>query len=412
MRPPTLKSCFVLAIVAGGIVHAAVAQCRYEVTAIIQAPFCPPPLDHAQATTGLALNEAMMVAGHYQTCYVGPMRSFIWTPEDGFADLPLDPPFFESTALAVNNLGHVAGTFNPSAAGVPSSQWSFCWDGQEFRVIPPMGGLGVAAAKGINDLGAVVGTMTHPESGVLEAFVWQDGKTAIIGPFEIERSRVRDINNLGQVVGYMGAADPLNATARGFIWQDGEVFVLPPIPGGLTSICSAVNDLGQVVGGGLVQDADGALQTHAMLWQPDAMIDLGIVGPYSKSAATDINNFGQVVGVCQATADCGTCKTAFLWQDGEMLALEDLVDEQVFGTLTQALAINDHGQILCEGHIYSVILTPILTSATDLDYDCRTDLDDLLILIGQWGPGDGAADYDEDGTVGISDLIALLLNWG
>ncbi len=104
------------------------------------------------------------------------------------ADLPLDPPFFESTAFAVNNLGHVAGTFNPSAGGVPSSQWAFCWDGVEFRIIPPVGGLGVAAASGINDFGAVVGTMTHPESGILEAFVWQDGKTVIIGPFEIERA--------------------------------------------------------------------------------------------------------------------------------------------------------------------------------------------------------------------------------
>ncbi len=210
----------------------------------------------------------------------------------------------------------------------------------------------------------------------------------------------------------MGEGDPLNATARGFIWQDGEVCVLPPIPGGLTSICSAINDLGQVVGGGLAQDADGVLQAHAMLWQPDVMIDLGTVGPYLKSAATDINNFGQIVGVCQATPDCGTCKTAFLWQDGAMVDLEDLVTEQVLGTLGRAQAINDRGQILCDAAIYSVVLTPILTSATDLDYDCRTDLDDLLLLIAQWGPGDGAADYDDDGTVGVSDLVTLLLNWG
>ena len=59
--------------------------------------------------------------------------------------------------------------------------------------------------------------------------------------------------------------------------------------------------------------------------------------------------------------------------------------------------------------------------ALDMATPCPWDLDDsgtvgasdLLALLVAWGPNEGhPADFDEDGMVGSSDLVVLLVNWG
>ena len=52
-------------------------------------------------------------------------------------------------------------------------------------------------------------------------------------------------------------------------------------------------------------------------------------------------------------------------------------------------------------------------SQFDLDGDGSVGASDLLLLLAQWGtnPG-GPPDFDGNGTVGASDLLALLINWG
>ena len=49
----------------------------------------------------------------------------------------------------------------------------------------------------------------------------------------------------------------------------------------------------------------------------------------------------------------------------------------------------------------------------DLDDDDDVGVSDLLALLTQWGADpDGPPDFDDDGNVGVSDLLALLANWG
>ena len=53
------------------------------------------------------------------------------------------------------------------------------------------------------------------------------------------------------------------------------------------------------------------------------------------------------------------------------------------------------------------------TSPYDLDDDGSVGVKDLLILLGAWGKNPGhPADFDGDGSVGVKDLLALLGNWG
>ena len=53
------------------------------------------------------------------------------------------------------------------------------------------------------------------------------------------------------------------------------------------------------------------------------------------------------------------------------------------------------------------------TCPWDLDANDSVGVSDLLSLLVNWGPcKDCPADFDSDGNVGVSDLLALLANWG
>src|SRR5258708_12520232 len=85
---------------------------------------------------------------------------------------------------------------------------------------------------------------------------------------------------------------------------------LPPFPGGFNSYATAVNNRGEIVGWAEngVQDptCNTALQTlqfRAVIWEKDGtMKELPPLQGDSTSAATAINDLGQVVGISGA---CG-----------------------------------------------------------------------------------------------------------
>jgi hypothetical protein len=48
----------------------------------------------------------------------------------------------------------------------------------------------------------------------------------------------------------------------------------------------------------------------------------------------------------------------------------------------------------------------------DTNDDGTVGIDDLLAVIGAWGTSDAAADFNEDGTVSVEDLLILIGAWG
>ena len=59
----------------------------------------------------------------------------------------------------------------------------------------------------------------------------------------------------------------------------------------------------------------------------------------------------------------------------------------------------------------SVLINRTL-SVGDLNSDDQVDVDDLLQLLGVWGPCESCAeDFGSDGAVDIDDLLELLGNW-
>ena len=59
------------------------------------------------------------------------------------------------------------------------------------------------------------------------------------------------------------------------------------------------------------------------------------------------------------------------------------------------------------------LLTPMPSNPADINGDGTVNVDDLLLVIGSWGPCSKCpADINGDGQVGVDDLLAVISAWG
>jgi len=120
---------------------------------------------------------------------------------------------------------------------------------------------------------------------------------------------------------------------------------LPPLPGDSTSAATAINDRGQVVGiSGDCGVAVGSVSAkHAVLWENGIPTDLGNIGGDAWNTPTAINNHGVIVGFANTAP--GTARTfqAFIWTQADgMKSLGKFPGD----LRSEALSINEKGQIV------------------------------------------------------------------
>ena len=125
--------------------------------------------------------------------------------------------------------------------------------------------------------------------------------------------------------------------------------------GSSISAASGINASGQVAGTSKIA---GDRINHACLWEKGAITDLGTLGG-ANSIAWGINTAGQIVGIAATQAG----SHAFLWSDGMMRDLNQLIPPGSGWELTVAFSINDAGQIVGRGSyngqaLRSFLLTP------------------------------------------------------
>ena len=195
-----------------------------------------------------------------------------------------------------------------------------------------LGELGGTAgsANGINERGWITGTDNLPGNLTTAATLWVNGSTVPLGNLGGPNSAVAwpVKSNNGVIVGISETADadplgeyfscypffatgvPTGQICKGFRWQNGQMTPLPPFPGGYSSYATGVNNRGQVVGwaeNGIhdptCDPSFQILQFRAAMWEPNGtMHELPPLPGDSTSAATAINDLGQVVGI---SGDCG-----------------------------------------------------------------------------------------------------------
>ena len=220
-------------------------------------------------------------------------------------------------------------------------------DNPQYRVFNlgiPLGG-SVSSDNGVNDLGWSAGESNLAGDGSAHAVFWLAGWPIDLGMLGGPNSAVvwPGVNNLGEVVGISDTADTdpygeswscgaflpashQGHTCVGFKWQFGRMSSLPTL-GGNNGFATAVNDQGQIVGWAENSVHDPTcvlpqvLQFKAVVWGPGDH-QMQQLAPYSgdpDSAATGINNGGEVVGIsgiCQNAVGNQSATHAVLWQKG------------------------------------------------------------------------------------------------
>jgi probable HAF family extracellular repeat protein len=175
-----------------------------------------------------------------------------------------------------------------------------------------------------------------------------------------------------------------------------------------TGAATAINECGDIVGFGIAVQPGGSTITRAIVWIGGPMQVLEPLPGFKRSAANDINDDGIVVGQCWGTAASINASTAFVWHDGVMRDLNELLLPGSGLELQLAQAIDADGRITgyardSENDNVAVRLTPVKPALGDLDCDGSVNASDLAILLGGWNLP-GAGDLDRDGAVGPPDI--------
>jgi len=204
--------------------------------------------------------------------------------------------------------------------------------------------------------GAFFPTITHH---ICLGFVWQNGVMTALPTLGGNNGVAASANNLGQVVGWAETAinDPTCVLPQvqqfeAVIWGPGkdQVQQLSPLGTDPDSAATAINDSGQVVGiSGICQNAVGAYSaTHAVLWDDGRPTDLGNIGGHGWNTPTFINKHRQIVGFANTSGDVVNGKLAlkfhaFIWtKERGMRDLGTLPGDAI----SEALGINEVGQVV------------------------------------------------------------------
>ncbi len=296
------------------------------------------------SSTANDVNNAGQIVGRSNVAGDGAEHAFLYSGGTMY-DLGA-MGYANSTATRINGSGQIVGySYNTAGDAGYSTRQSFLYSGGAMQNIGSLDGSG-SYASDINDSGLVVGSiyLSADSPGATNAYVYRSGVMTNIGG-----ATAFGVNNLGQIVGTEGG--------QGVLYENGTKSYFGPSVG--LTLCIRINDAGQVVGySTFTNESTGYPETHAFLYDGSVMYDLGTPGG-NFSYARDINNAGQIVG----SANCSAGFCAFLYNNGTMSDLNDLIDSDSGWTLSQARGINDLGQIVGSGVIngetHAFLLTPV-----------------------------------------------------
>jgi len=291
---------------------------------------------------------------------------------------------FNPFVPVVHNRGTVAGFAETSVSDpfAPICFWN-CLATHAFRaekngVLTDLGtlpGAGNSSAPlWISENGLIAGTSENGETDPLyaglpelHAVLWQHGKITDLGtlPEGGYQSVANSVNNAGQVVGAAlntvsdsnsmqagtfwlwgvssGINPPYPYQTRAFLWDKQHGMQdLGTLPGGTDAQALLINEGGQVVGYSYTASTQTGvcfpLATSSFLWEKGRkMVDLGGFGG-TCTAASDLNNQGQVVGFSTVAGDA--YQRAFMWEHG---SIHDL-GGSLGGNNTGAFVMNEEGK--------------------------------------------------------------------
>jgi probable HAF family extracellular repeat protein len=248
----------------------------------------------SNTATALDINSHGVIAG--ATYNSGPT---IWI-NGTMEQLPIINSYYFSVARGINNLGQVVGSYELTTADWQIYTRAALWSNGNGIDIGAADGFSSSYAEKINDAGDIVGQSHNGFNGGAHATLWRNGVAIDLGSLNdgTEASFAMDINSHGQIVGYSqsGLFSPEN-NARAVIWfadlnpvmLDTLIDPLDPLYGQVSLYTAkGINDLGQIVGYGLINGKERAflLSPLATVPEPGSMAmllaGLGLFGIASR----------------------------------------------------------------------------------------------------------------------------------
>ena len=378
MKPlPRVRATVCLAAVAGIFLFRGLAEAALEYWVVDLGTL------GGAGSEALGLNDRSQVVGWAKDVN-GRTQAFLWEHGTltglGF----LTNRWSNSVATAINNHGEITGYSSITA----TNEHAFLVHSNQLTDIGTLGG---ANSRGfdINDLGEIAGRADRPSNTIPQAFLWRTNHMIWIPtylyentnqyPTALHECEARGISMKSQVCGFT-FYQPADAYGEdwGFVWSDlntngtDEYYEMKVLGNmgtsntwGSSSGAFGMNDIDQAVGWTYVSSVRSPYHAFRVtssngIWkipQPEPngaatstnslMIDLGsLAGTNGNSYANAINNHSWVVGLSSSSS--GT-NQAFLWREGVMTNLNDLIPPGSGWVLTNATAINDHGEIAGSG---------------------------------------------------------------
>ena len=193
----------------------------------------------------------------------------------------------ESEAHAINDFSQIVGF-----AQTPESGGGFIWENGEMSALPTLGRSG-GTAYDINNSGQIVGT-SWTLDGHEKAALWENGGVVALPSLYRDPSAALAINELGQIV---GQSETLYEKTHAVAWVNGHVVDLHNPDVGPHSSAWGINNVGQVVGWVGRQPTN----VYGFLWdQTNGMRRLDDLVPpkprrnWRISMARDVNDAGQI----------------------------------------------------------------------------------------------------------------------
>jgi probable HAF family extracellular repeat protein len=272
----------------------------------------------------------------------------------------------------INNDGDIAGFVNLPGDTI---RHAAVWRGGVLTDLLTLGGENsIVQWPGIGNSGFVAGIAetTEPDTlneqwsctaffpritgKICRGFVWKDNVMTALPTLGGNQGFAAAVNAQGQVVGWAETPVldptcnlPQRLQFRAVVWdtRQGTRRELRPLPGDSTSAATAINEKGQIVGiSGACDIAVGQRSARAVvMWDGDQVIPIGGLGGDFWHTPNDINQRGEVVGFSNPAGVPGITfrPHAFLWTSkGGMVDLFTLPGDAT----SQAIGINIKGQVV------------------------------------------------------------------
>lgn len=288
----------------------------------------------------------------------------------------------QSRGMAINGQGLVAGWSNRS----DGTRHAALWRAGTITDLLTLGGPNSTVPwPGLDDEGMVVGISNTGDVDPLDedwscelggflpqttnlicrGFVWQGGAMRELPTLGGNHGFATAVNNRSEIVGW--AETPVHDPTctekqvlqfRAALWEvksgsTGKIkpSELPPLPGDSASAATAINDAGQVVG--ISGDCDQAVgrfsARHAVLWDRNHKpVEIPNLGGVTWHTPMDINGTGDVVGFSNPPGpgdpDGEFIAHAFLWTSGAPTATD--IGMLAGDGFSEAFAINSQRQVV------------------------------------------------------------------